>query len=92
MVLGEVFSLLAALCLAYSTFGNKKNKMMLWQAINAIFYGLSNLFLGAYSAVVTNILTLARNTLQVYYLRLCAKVCPTNENRTNSKFVPVDDC
>lgn len=65
MVLGEIFSLLAALCLAYSTFGNKKNKMMLWQAINAVFYGLSNLFLGAYSAVVTNILTLARNTLQV---------------------------
>lgn len=39
--------------------------MILWQAINAIFYGLSNLFLGAYSAVVTNILTLFRNTLQV---------------------------
>lgn len=57
--------MLAALCLAYSTFGNKKNKMMFWQAINAVFYGLSNLFLGAYSAVVTNILTLFRNTLQV---------------------------
>lgn len=35
------------------------------QAINAIFYGLSNLFLGAYSAVVTNVLTLFRNTLEV---------------------------
>lgn len=65
IIIGEIFSLLAALCLAYSTFSNKKNKMILWQAINAIFYGLSNLFLGAYSAVVTNILTLFRNTLQV---------------------------
>lgn len=37
----------------------------MWQAINAIFYGLSNLFLGAYSAVVTNVLTLFRNTLEV---------------------------
>lgn len=65
IILGEIFSLLAALCLAYSTFSNKKNKMMLWQAINSVFYGLSNLFLGAYSAVVTNILSLFRNTLQV---------------------------
>ncbi len=65
IILGEIFSLLAALCLAYSTFSHKKNKMIWWQAINAIFYGLSNLFLGAYSAVVTNILTLFRNTLQV---------------------------
>ena len=37
-------SLLAALTLAYSTFSNKKNKMIWWQAINVIFYGLSNLF------------------------------------------------
>ena len=65
IIIGEIFSLLAALCLAYSTFSHKKNKMIWWQAINAIFYGLSNLFLGAYSAVVTNILTLFRNTLQV---------------------------
>lgn len=65
IIVGEIFSLLAALCLAYSTFSNKKNKLIFWQAVNAIFYGLSNLFLGAYSAVVTNILTLFRNTLQV---------------------------
>lgn len=58
-------SLLAALTLAYSTFSNKKNKMIWWQAINVIFYGLSNLFLGGYSAVVTNVLTLSRNILVV---------------------------
>lgn len=65
IILGELFSLLAALALAYSTFSNKKHKMIGWQAINAIFYGLSNLFLGGYTAVVTNILTLFRNVLQV---------------------------
>ena len=65
IIVGEIFSLLAALSLAYSTFSNKKNKMILWQAINAVFYGFSNLFLGGYSAVVTNILTLSRNILSV---------------------------
>lgn len=65
IILGEIFSLLAALTLAYSTFSNKKNKMIWWQAINAIFYGISNLFLGGYSAVVTNVLTLSRNILVV---------------------------
>ena len=65
IIIGEIFSLLAALTLAYSTFSNKKNKMIWWQAINAIFYGLSNLFLGGYSAVVTNVLTLSRNILVV---------------------------
>lgn len=65
IIVGEVFSLLAALSLAYSTFSNKKNKMILWQAINAVFYGFSNLFLGGYSAVVTNVLTLSRNVLSM---------------------------
>ncbi len=65
IIIGEVFSLLAALSLAYSTFSNKKDRMILWQAINATFYGLSNFFLGGYTAVVTNILTLIRNILQV---------------------------
>ena len=37
IIIGEIFSLLAALTLAYSTFSNKKNKMIWWQAINAIF-------------------------------------------------------
>ena len=63
IIIGEVFSVLAALTLAYSTFSNKKNKMMWLQAINAVFYGLSNLFLGGYSAVVTNVLTFLRNVL-----------------------------
>ena len=65
IIIGEIFSLLAALTLAYSTFSNKKNKMIWWQAINTIFYGLSNLFLGCYSAAVINILALSRNALVV---------------------------
>lgn len=65
IIIGEILSLLAALTLAYSTFSNKKTKMIWWQALNAVFYGLSNLFLGGYSAVVTNVLTLFRNVLLV---------------------------
>ena len=65
IIIGEIFSLLAALTLAYSTFSKKKSKMIWWQAINAIFYGLSNLFLGCYSAAVINILALSRNALVV---------------------------
>ena len=64
-ILGEILSLLAALTLAYSTFSKKKKKMMLWQALNALFFGLSNFCLAGYSAVVTNVLTFIRNLLVV---------------------------
>ena len=64
-ILGEIFSLLSALCLAYSTFGKTKNKMVLWQAFNACFYALSNICLKGYSAVISNVLTIIRNVLQV---------------------------
>lgn len=64
-ILGEIFSAISALCLAYSTFGKTKNKMVFWQAVNAIFYALSNVCLGGYSAVVSNVLTIVRNLLQV---------------------------
>ena len=63
--LGEFFSLLSALCLAYSTFGRNKNKMLTWQTVNAVFYSLSNICLGGYSAVATNLLTVLRNVLQI---------------------------
>ena len=64
-ILGELFSFLSACCLMYSTFGKTKNKMVFWQAINAIFYALSNIFLGGYTAVISNVLTIFRNRLQV---------------------------
>ena len=64
-ILAEFFSFLSACCLAYSTFGKTKNKMVFWQAINAMFYALSNILLGGYTAVISNVLTIFRNMLQV---------------------------
>lgn len=63
MIMGEILSALSALCLAYSTFCKSKKDMVLWQAANAGFYCLSNIFLGGYSAVVVNVLTITRNLL-----------------------------
>ena len=37
--------------------------MIWWQAVNAIFYCISNMFLGGYSAVITNVLTVIRNEM-----------------------------
>ena len=62
---GEVFSLIAALLLAYSTFSQKKSKMIFVQALNAIACCISDFLLGGYSAVVTNIFTFFRNILVV---------------------------
>ena len=65
LVLGELFSLLSSLCLAYSTFGKDKQRMLLWQTVNAGFYSVSCLFLGGYAAVASNLLTIIRNVLQL---------------------------
>ena len=62
---GEFFSLIAALILAYSTFSQKKSRMILWQALNAIVCCISDFLLGGYSAVVTNIFSFLRNILVV---------------------------
>lgn len=64
-ILGELFSLLSSICLAYSTFGKNKKRMIFWQTINASFYSVSCIFLGGYSAVVSNLLTIIRNVLQI---------------------------
>lgn len=64
-LLGEVFSLLSAVCLCYSTFGNSKNRMIFWQSIDSLLGALSNLFLFSFSGVVTNILAAIRNLFQI---------------------------
>lgn len=63
IIFGEILSALSALCLAYSTFSKTKKNMVLWQAGNAAFYLVSNIFLGGYSAVAVNALTILRNLL-----------------------------
>lgn len=63
LVFGEIFSFLAAICLAYSTFSKKKDKMIFWQIIDSLFNSISNVFLLSYSGCITNIFTLLRNYL-----------------------------
>ena len=65
VMLGEIFSLMSAVCLEYSNFGKSKNRMIFWQTINAGFYSLSGICLGGYSAVISSMLTLVRNVLQI---------------------------
>ena len=63
IIAGEILSFLAAIVLAYSTFSNRKKTIMWWQALNALIYGLSNFFLGGYSATISCSLIFARNIL-----------------------------
>lgn len=65
LILGEIFSLVAALLLAYSTFSKDKDKMIGKQIWHAVYCALSNFCLGAYSGLSTNILTGVRNYLTV---------------------------
>lgn len=65
LILGEIFSLVAAVLLAYSTFSKDKNKMIGKQIWHAVYCALSNFCLGAYSGLSTNILTGIRNYLTV---------------------------
>lgn len=63
-IIGEIFSLLAAICLCASTFCKKKRKMVTWQVMDSILNALANLFLLSYSGFITNIFTAIRNILE----------------------------
>ena len=64
-ILGQVFSLLAALCFAYSTFGKTKSRIVLWQTVYAVVYSVASAFLGGYSAIAANLLSGVRNILEL---------------------------
>ena len=63
LIIGEIFSLLAAVFLAYSTFAKKKQKMVFWQILDSSLNAISNIFLLSYSGCITNIFTVLRNYL-----------------------------
>lgn len=62
-MIGQIFSLLSACCLCYSTFGKRKENMLKWQVANTSFVILANLFLKGYSGMATNLVCLVRNIL-----------------------------
>ncbi|MBR1825102.1 MAG: YgjV family protein [Alphaproteobacteria bacterium] len=63
LILGNIFSLLSAVCIAVSVLKKNKNDLILWQVIDVIFCILSNIALYTYAALTTNSIALIRNIL-----------------------------
>ena len=63
LILGNIFSLLSAVCIAVSVIKKNKNDLILWQVIDVIFCILSNIALYTYAALTTNSIALIRNIL-----------------------------
>lgn len=61
IVLGNLFSLAAMGTDAVSTSRTDPRRILLVQQVSQVFYGLSALVLGGYSAVVQNVVALIRN-------------------------------
>ncbi len=62
-LLGEIFSFLYAICIAISVIKKNKTDLMFWQVLDIVFSILSNIALGAYSALASNTVGLFRNFL-----------------------------
>lgn len=73
LILGNIFSLLSAICIAISVLKKDKNNLILWQVIDVIFCILSNIALYTYSALTTNSIALIRNLL-AYKNKLTKKI------------------
>lgn len=63
LILGNIFSLLSAICIAISVLKKNKNDLIWWQIIDVVFCILSNISLYTYSALTTNSISLIRNIL-----------------------------
>lgn len=63
LILGNIFSLLSAVCIAVSVIKKNKNDLILWQVFDIIFCILSNIALYTYAALTTNSIALIRNIL-----------------------------
>ena len=63
LILGNIFSLLSAICIAISVLKKNKNDLIYWQVIDVIFCILSNIALYTYAALTTNSVALIRNIL-----------------------------
>lgn len=63
LIIGNLFSLLSATCIAVSVIKKSKNDLIWWQIIDVIFCILSNIALYTYSALTTNSISLIRNIL-----------------------------
>lgn len=73
LILGNIFSLLSAICIAISVLKKNKNDLIYWQIIDVIFCILSNIALYTYAALTTNSIALIRNIL-AYKNKLTKKI------------------
>lgn len=62
-ILGNIFSLIAAICLFVSVFKKTTKALLLWQIFEVVFCILSNVALVTYSALTTNSIALVRDIL-----------------------------
>ena len=72
-ILGNIFSLVAAICLGVSVFKKTTKSLLLWQVVEVVFCILSNVALVTYSALTTNSIALIRDVL-AYKNRLTENV------------------
>lgn len=73
LIIGNLFSLLAAICVAVSVIRKNKNELILWQLWSIILSTFSCLALGAYAATITCITDMIRNAL-AYKNRLTSQL------------------
>ena len=62
-ILGNLFSFVAAICLAVSVFKKNTKDLLSWQVMEVVFCILSNIALVTYSALTTNSVALVRDIL-----------------------------
>ena len=73
LIIGNIFSLLSAICIAISVIKKNKQDLIWWQLIDIVFCLLSNIALYAYAALATNTVALVRNFL-AYQKKLTSKL------------------
>lgn len=73
LILGNIFALIASVCLVISVVKKNKKDLIGWQTIQVVFCILSGVALFAYAAVVTNCIALIRNIL-AYKNKLTAQM------------------
>ena len=63
LIIGNIFSLLSALCIAVSVVKKSKKDFMFWQIGDTVFGIVVNIALFAYAALVISVICLIRNIL-----------------------------
>lgn len=61
IIIANIFSLIGACFIGYSTFSKKKDKMLYLQTADCFFNSISCLLVGSFSAMSTNLICMIRN-------------------------------